>query len=153
MGTTVNSSKLSSYFSLTDRFKVMAIYSIPVAVVFLAVFAMSASVQGNTCDACDECPLSNVEILHHLIDARINATTAARVKQFTAAEEYFNATVNDRINAVNTTISALNARVDESLATVRDMVEAHDTSLTRFLSQQGPGKFAEHARCIVWIVL
>ena len=82
-----------------------------IAAVISAIFVTSAHIHGNSCDACDECSLSNIEILHDLVDARINATAAAaRVEELatTTAEERFNATVDDRISEVNVTINALN---------------------------------------------
>lgn len=126
-----------------------------IAAVIFAIFVTSAHVHGNTCDACDECSLSNIEILHDLIDARINATAAAaRVEELAtaSAEERFNATVDDRISAVNATINALNTTVDERITTVSNMVDAYNTSLAKLLSQSGPGKFAEHACCISWLL-
>ena len=126
--------------------------TLPVAVVIFAVFV--ASVHGNTCDACDECSLSNVEILHDLIDARISDTAATQAEEFTAAlGEQFTAIVDDRISTVSTTLSALNATVNERLTTVTTTLGEHDASIAKLLSQQGPGKLrCMQASCTAWVL-
>ena len=52
---------------------------IPTIVTFLAVFITCSNASDN-----DQCSLSNVEVLSDLIDARINATVAARLEEFIA---------------------------------------------------------------------
>ena len=117
-----------------------------VAVAFFALLV--ACVYGNTCDACDECPFSNVEILHDLIDARINATVATRVEELTAALEV---RVESDYNAVNADVGVLNTTVDERMTTVSDTIGVLDTSITKILSsQEGPGKSACRACMHAW---
>ena len=112
---------------------------IVVAVTFFAVFII-VSVSGDT----SECTLShsNIEVLSQFIDARINAAVNARV---TAAiiEEKFNTAVDDRIVAiVNTSFSALIARVDERIRAVNTTISALSVKVGRFILQ--PGKVAVH---------
>ena len=110
--------------------------TIQVAVIFFAVFI--TSVHCNTCDACTQCPISNVEILRNLIDARINAIATARIEEFNATvEERLNARVDDRISAINTTLSALNVTVDEKMRTAGIMVDAHDITVFYLLQRLG----------------
>ena len=121
--------------------------TIPIAVVFVAVF--STSVHGNTCesDVC-ECSLNSVEILSDLIDARINAIIAARVAEFTATtEEEFNAAIDERILAVNATIRILNATLDERIKSISTVVGAHNATISKLLRQ--PGEL--NLQCIIYI--
>lgn len=109
--------------------------TIPIAVVFVAVF--STSVHGNTCksDVC-ECSLNSVEILSDLIDARINATVVAMVAEFIAV---INATVDERISTVNATLFALDATLGERInkRNLSRAVNAQNITISKLLS---PGK-------------
>ena len=107
---------------------------IPAALTFFAVFII-VSVSGDT----SECTLShsNIEILSQFIDARINAAVNARVTAATVEEE-FNAAVDDRIAAVvNTTFSALTASVDERIRAVNTTISALNVKAGRSIHQPG----------------
>ena len=110
---------------------------IPVAVTFFAVFIRFASV--SEAGKASECTLSNVEVLSQLIDARINATVAARVAEFTATlEERFDAAVDEQIaTTLNTTISALNASTEERIETVSTTVSTLNVTITGHIGQPG----------------
>ncbi len=110
---------------------------IPVAVTFFAVFIKFASV--SEAGKASECTLSNVEVLSQLIDARINATVAARVAEFTATlEERFDAAVDEQIaTTLNTTISALNASTEERIETVSTTVSTLNVTITGHIGQPG----------------
>lgn len=111
--------------------------TIPIAVVFVAVFSTRLSVHGNTCesDVC-ECSLNSVEILSDLIDARINATVVAMVAEFIAV---INATVDERISTVNATLFALDATLGERInkRNLSRAVNAQNITISKLLS---PGK-------------
>ena len=73
------------------------------AVISISIIAVSiaGSVRGSTCDTC-ECPLSNVEIINDIINARINATITSWVEEFTASfEERMNATLDEEIETIH----------------------------------------------------
>ena len=100
---------------------------VPVAVTFFAVFVLIGSVPGNT----NECTFSNIEVLSYFIDARINATVAAIVAEFTA-------TLEERITTtVNATIDALNVTVNEKVRAVSTTVSALQITAARLSNQPG----------------
>ena len=77
------------YPHMFSSFSIMASV-IPTFVTFLAVFITCSNASNH-----DQCSLSNVEVLSDLIDARINATVAARLEEFIASEE-FNTAVREK---------------------------------------------------------
>jgi predicted nuclease of restriction endonuclease-like RecB superfamily len=101
---------------------------VPVMTIF-ATFIVIANVPSNS--YASECALSNIEIINKFIDERINATVSTMVAEFTA-------TLEESIAAsVNATLNALNATVDEKIATIGTTVGAHDVSIFKLLSQSG----------------
>ena len=79
---------------------------IPVVMTFFAVFFI-------TCSASSRCSLSNVESLSDLINARINATVASKLKEFTATQEFDTAIEEKVVATVATTVNPLNDTVNE----------------------------------------
>ncbi len=111
---------------------------VPVAATFFTVFIIASDAS--------KCTHSNIEILSHFIDARINATVNARV---TAAllEKKFDTAVDERVAAiVNTTVSALTTSVDEQITEVSTTVNAINVEAARFTSQPG-----EVVLCIMYL--
>ena len=79
---------------------------------FVAVISVAVSIAGSahgstTCDTC-KCPLSNVEIINSIINARINATVMSRMEEFTVSfEERMNTTLDEEMSTINATLSIL----------------------------------------------
>ena len=116
---------------------------IPTALTFFAVFII-VSVSGDT----SECTLShsNIVIISQFIDARINAAVNVAVTAATVEEE-FNAAVDERIAAtVNTTFSALTASADERIRAVNTTISALNVKAARSICQPG-----EVVQCIMSI--
>ena len=112
---------------------------VPVATTIFTVIII-VSVSGDT----SECTLSHsyIEILSQFIDARINAAVnASMIAEM--VEEKFNTAVDERIAAiVNTTFSVLTASVDERIRAVNTTISALNVEAGRLIHQ--PGEVAVH---------
>ena len=113
------------------------------AVISISIIAVSTagSVRGSTCDTC-ECPLSNVEIINDIINARINAMITSRVEEFTASfEERMNVTLDEEIETINATLSAVDVTADERIMSTSAAVDAVNVKIVhatdKHLSQPG----------------
>ena len=118
---------------------------IPVAATFFTVF-ITVSVSGDA----SECAHSNIEILSQFIDARINATVNARAtaalleEKFDTAFDEIDIELRERIAAiVNTTVvNALTASIDERIRAVNTTVSALNAKTARFIISQ-PGEVVQ----------
>ena len=109
---------------------------IPVAVTYFAVFIKFISV--SEAGEANECTLSSVGVLSQFIDARINATVAARVAEFTAIlEESFDTIVDKRTAA---TVNVLNTSIDERIKAVNSTVSVLNAAITRHIHVSQPGE-------------
>ena len=113
---------------------------------FVAVISVAVSIAGSahgstTCDTC-KCPLSNVEIINNIINARINATVMSRMEEFTVSfEERMNATLDEEMSTINATLSTVDAAADERISAVSATLDAINVKIVhttdRLLSQPG----------------
>ena len=103
---------------------------IPVVVTFFAVFFI-------TCSASSRCSLSNVESLSDLIDARINATVAAKLKEFTATPEFDTAIEEKVVATVTTTVNPLNDTVNEGKKSVNSTLSVINETIAKLSNRPG----------------
>ena len=89
--------------------------------------------------------LTNVEIMNDIINARINATITSRVEEFTASfEERMNATLDEEIETINATLSAIDAKADKRIVSTSAAVDAVNVKIVhatdKHLRHDQPGK-------------
>ena len=103
---------------------------IPVVVTFFAVFFI-------TCSASSRCSLSNVESLSDLINARINATVASKLKEFTATQEFDTAIEEKVVATVTTTVNPLNDTVNEGEKSVNSTLSVINETIAKLSNRPG----------------